>query len=59
MTHSDEFIVTGTNDRLINVIRIENGDVIYSIEKHYDAVTALAISLDDSILVSGILSKEI
>lgn len=53
LTHSDEFLITGTYDRLVNVIRIENGDLVHSLEKHFDAVTALAISLDDSILVSG------
>lgn len=45
--------MTGTYDRLINVISIETGDIVHSIEKHFDAVTALAISLDDTILMSG------
>ena len=53
ITHSDEYLITGTYDRLINVIQIETGDVIHSIEKHFDSITALAISLDDSILISG------
>lgn len=53
LTNSDEFLITGTYDRLINVIRVENGDVVHSIEKHFDSVTALAISQDDSILISG------
>jgi WD40 repeat protein len=46
-------LITGTYDRLINVIQVENGEVVHSIEKHFDAITALAISLDDTILVSG------
>ena len=53
LSHSDEFLITGTYDRLVNVIRIETGDVIHSVEKHFDSITALAISLDDTILVSG------
>ena len=54
LTHSDEYLITGTYDRLVNVIRIETGDIVHSIEKHFDAITALALSLDDTILVSGI-----
>ena len=54
LSHSDEFLITGTYDRLVNVIRIESGDVIHSVEKHFDSITALAISLDDTILVSGL-----
>jgi WD40 repeat protein len=53
LSHSDEFLITGSQDRLINVIRIETGDLIHSIEKHFDSITALAISNDDTILVSG------
>lgn len=53
LTNSDEFLITGTYDRLINVLRVENGDMVHSSEKHFDSVTALAISLDDTILISG------
>ncbi len=42
----------GTKDNLINVIRIETGDIIFSIEEHNESVTALALSNDDTILVS-------
>lgn len=53
LTHSDEYLITGTYDRLLNKIRVETGDVVFSVEKHFDSITALAISSDDSILVSG------
>ena len=53
LTHSDEFLITGTQDRTINVIKIDTGDVVQTTDKHLDAVTALAISLDDFVLVSG------
>ena len=53
LTHNDEFIITGTYDRLVNVIRLETGDMVHSLEKHFDAITAIAISQDDTILVTG------
>ena len=53
LTHSDEYLITGSYNRLLNVIRIETGDVVHSIENHFDAITALAISQDDNILLSG------
>ena len=53
LTHNDEFIITGTYDRLVNVIRLETGDLVHSVEKHFVAITAIAISLDDTILVTG------
>jgi hypothetical protein len=53
ITHTDEFLITGSHNRVLNVIRIETGDVIHSIENHFDAITALAISQDDTILLSG------
>jgi hypothetical protein len=56
LSNSDEFIVTGTKNKLINIIKIETGDIICSIEEHQQAVTALALSSDDNILVSGIFT---
>ena len=55
ISHNNELIVTGSRDRLIIVIRLETGEIEYSIEQHTDAVTAIALTQDDSILVSGLL----
>ena len=59
LTHNNEQLITGTDNRLINVIQIETGEVVHSIDRHFDAVVALAISLDDLILVSASLDHSI
>ncbi len=53
LSHSDEYIITGTAGNDINVIRIETGEIVHTGNKHVDAVTALAITKDDTILISG------
>lgn len=53
LTHSDDMIITGCKDRLINFIRIDTGELVNTLDKHEEAVTSLAISLDDVILISG------
>jgi hypothetical protein len=55
VTHNNEQIVTGSRDRLIIVLRFDTGEVEHSIEQHTDAVTAIALTRDDAILVSGLL----
>ncbi|CAF3927068.1 unnamed protein product, partial [Rotaria sp. Silwood1] len=49
---NNEQIVTGSRDRFIVVIRLETGEVEHSIEQHTDAVTAIALTQDDTILIS-------
>ena len=34
-------------------MRIDTGEIVNSLNKHDDAVTALALSVDDTILISG------
>jgi WD40 repeat protein len=53
ITHTDEYLVTGSYNKVLNVIRIETGDVIHSVENHSEAITALCMSQDDAILLSG------
>lgn len=53
LAHNSQHLITGTDDRLVNVVDIESGELIHSEEKHFDAVTHLALSTDDVILVSG------
>ena len=53
MSNTDEFVVVGTKEKLISLIKIATGDVLFKIEEHTDAVTALALSRDDDILISG------
>ena len=53
VSHNNEQIVTGSRDRLIVVLRLETGEIEHSIEQHTDAVTAVALTQDDAILVSG------
>jgi WD40 repeat protein len=57
VSHSNEQIVTGSRDRLIVVLRLETGEIEHSIEQHTDAVTAVALTQDDSVLVSGLLLR--
>jgi len=60
VAHNNDHIVTGSRDRLIVVLRLETGEIEYSIEQHSDAVIAVALTQDDAILVSGfciIISK--
>jgi WD40 repeat protein len=59
VSHNNELIVTGSRDRLIVVLRLETGEVEHSIEHHSDAVTAVALTQDDAILVSGLLFKHV
>jgi WD40 repeat protein len=58
VSHNNEQIVTGTRDRLIIVLRLETGEIEHSVEQHTDAVIAVALTQDDAILVSGLLSKK-
>ncbi len=58
VSHNNEQIVTGSRDRLIIVFRLETGEVEHSIEQHTDAITALAITQDDALLISGLLFKQ-
>ena len=53
LAHSDDILITGCKNRAINLIRIDTGEIINTLNKHEDAVTALALSLDDTILISG------
>lgn len=53
ITHNNEQIVVGCRDRFIVVCRLETGEIEHSVEQHTDAVTALAITQDDGLLVSG------
>lgn len=53
LSHNNEQIVTGSRDRLIIVLRLETGEVEHSVEQHTDAVTAVALTQDDGILLSG------
>ncbi len=53
VSHNNEQIVTGSRDRLIVVLRLETGEIEHSIEQHTEAVTAVALTQDDAILVSG------
>lgn len=57
VSHSNEQIVTGSRDRLIVVMRLETGEIEHSIEHHTDAVIAVALTQDDSILVTGLCFK--
>ena len=51
--HADDIIITGCKNHCINFIRIDTGELVNTLDKHEDAVTALALSLDDTILISG------
>ena len=53
VSHNNEQIVTGSRDRLIIVMRLETGEVEHSIEQHTDAVTAVALTQDDGLLITG------
>lgn len=53
VSHNNEHIVTGSRDRQIIVLRLETGEIEHSIEQHLDAVTAVSLTQDDAILVSG------
>ena len=55
VSHNNEHIVTGSRNRLIIVLRLETGEIEHSVEQHLDAVTAVALTQDDAILVSGLL----
>jgi WD40 repeat protein len=57
ISHNNEQIVTGSRDRLIVILRLETGEIEHSIEQHTDAVTAVALTQDDAILVSGLILK--
>ena len=52
-THSSEILIVGLENSLINLMRIDTGEFIQTFNKHSDSVTALALSENDSILVSG------
>lgn len=54
VSHNNEQIVTGSRDRLIVVLRLETGEIEHSVEQHTDAVTAIALTQDDAVLVSGL-----
>ena len=54
VSHNNEQIVTGSRDRLIIVMRLETGEVEHSIEQHTDAVTAVALTQDDGLLITGL-----
>lgn len=53
VSHNNEQIVTGSRDHFIIVIRLETGEIEYLVEQHTGAVTAVALTQDDAILVSG------
>ena len=53
VSHNNEHIVTGSRDRFITVLRLESGEVEHSVEQHTDAVTSLALTQDDILLISG------
>lgn len=53
LSHDDEFIVVGAANSIIYIIRLETGEVVLTGDKHIEAVTALALTNDDSILISG------
>lgn len=53
VSHNNEYIVAGCQNRLIIVIRIETGEIEHSIEQHSDAVVGLALNQDDGLLISG------
>ena len=57
VSHSNEQIVTGSRDRLIVVLRLETGEIEHSVEQHTDAVTAVALTQDDTMLLSGLSSR--
>ena len=54
VAHNNEQIVAGSYDRLILVFRLETGEIEHSIERHSDAVVAVALTQDDTLLISGI-----
>jgi WD40 repeat protein len=54
VSHNNEYIVTGSRDRFIIVLRFETGEIEHSIEQHTDAVTAVALTQDDALLISGL-----
>lgn len=54
VSHNNEHIVTGSRDRFITVLRLESGEVEHSIEQHTDAITSLALTQDDILLISGL-----
>lgn len=58
VSHNNEQIVTGSRDRLIVVLRLETGEIEHSVEQHADAVIAVALTQDDAILISGLLSNK-
>lgn len=53
LSHNNEQIVTGSRDRSITILRLETGEIEHSVEQHTDAVTAVALTQDDAILISG------
>ena len=53
LSHNNEQIVTGSRDHLIIILRLETGEIEHSVDQHADAVTAVALTQDDSILISG------
>jgi WD40 repeat protein len=55
VSHNNEHIIAGSRDRLIIVLRLETGEVEHSIEQHTDAVTSVALTQDDALLISGML----
>ena len=59
LTHTDEYVITGAENSAIMVISIETGEVLHYVDNmHTSAVTTLFLTLDDSILVSGIGGKQ-
>lgn len=58
VSHNNEHIVAGSRDRLIIVLRLETGEVEHSIEQHTDAVTSVALTQDDLLLISGMFVHE-
>lgn len=55
LSHDNEYIVVGAANSIVYIIRLETGEVVLVGDKHIDAVTALALTNDDSILISGYL----
>ena len=53
VSHNNEQIVVGSRDRLIIVLRLETGEIEQTVDQHTDAVVSVALTQDDSILISG------
>ncbi len=53
LTHSDDVIVTGSQDKTFKVISLSTSEVLHSKKEHNDSVTALCLNKCDSLLATG------